>query len=260
MGMHVSKGILTARGGMTSHAAVVARGMGTCCVSGCEAIKLDEPGKKFELGGNTIKEGDYISLDGSAGTIYLGEIKTVDPEISGNFAEFMSWADCVRTMNVRTNADTPHDAQVALDFGAEGIGLTRTEHMFFEPDRIPKMRKMIMSDTEEERRAALHELLPFQRADFAGIFGVMGDRPVTIRLLDPPLHEFLPQTDADYEDLAKITGKTVEALKARAASLHEINPMMGHRGCRLAVSYPEIAEMQTEAIIEAAIQVKKDKA
>ncbi|MCL1997882.1 MAG: pyruvate, phosphate dikinase [Turicibacter sp.] len=259
MGMHVSKGILTARGGMTSHAAVVARGMGTCCVSGCEAIKLDEPGKKFELGGNTIKEGDYISLDGSAGTIYLGEIKTVDPEISGNFAEFMSWADCVRTMNVRTNADTPHDAQVALDFGAEGIGLTRTEHMFFEPDRIPKMRKMIMSDTEEERRAALHELLPFQRADFAGIFGVMGDRPVTIRLLDPPLHEFLPQTDADYEDLAKITGKTVEALKARAASLHEINPMMGHRGCRLAVSYPEIAEMQTEAIIEAAIQVKKDK-
>jgi len=259
MGMHVSKGILTVRGGMTSHAAVVARGMGTCCVSGCEEIKLNYETKQFELAGNIIKEGDFISLDGTAGTIYLGEIKTVDPEISGNFAEFMSWADCVRTMGVRTNADSPHDAKVALDFGAEGIGLTRTEHMFFEPDRIPKMRKMIMSDTESERRAALAELLPMQRADFAGIYEVMGERPVTIRLLDPPLHEFLPQSDSDYADLAKMMGKSVEELKAIGESLHELNPMMGHRGLRLAVSYPEIAEMQARAIIEAAIQVKKSK-
>ena len=259
MGMHVSNGILTVRGGMTSHAAVVARGMGTCCVSGCEDIKLDEKGKVFTLGGNTIKEGDFISLDGTTGNIYLGEIKTVEPEISGNFGKFMGWADEVRTMGVRTNADTPHDAKVAVDFGAEGIGLTRTEHMFFEPDRIGKMRRMIMSDKEDDRRAALAELLPFQRADFAGIYEVMGERPVTIRLLDPPLHEFLPNTDADYAELAKLMGKTVDELKLRATSLHELNPMMGHRGCRLAVSYPEIAEMQTEAIIEAAIQVKKAK-
>lgn len=259
MGMHVSKGILTVRGGMTSHAAVVARGMGTCCVSGCEEIKLDYNTKQFELAGNVIKEGDFISLDGTAGTIYLGEIKTVDPEISGNFAEFMGWADCVRTMGVRTNADNPHDAQVALDFGAEGIGLTRTEHMFFEPDRIPKMRKMIMSDTEEARRAALDELLPFQKADFVGIYEVMGERPVTIRLLDPPLHEFMPNTEEDFQTVAKLMDKSVDELKARASSLHELNPMMGHRGCRLAVSYPEIAEMQTRAIIEAAIQVKNEK-
>ena len=259
MGMHVSKGILTVRGGMTSHAAVVARGMGTCCVSGCEDIRLNEAGKYFELGGHTIREGDFISLDGTAGTIYPTQIKTVDPEISGDFAEFMSWADCVRTMGVRTNADSPKDAQVALEFGAEGIGLTRTEHMFFEPDRIPKMRKMIMSDTEEERRAALDELLPMQRADFAGIYEVMGERPVTIRLLDPPLHEFMPTSEADFEGLARSMGKSVEELKAVANSLHELNPMMGHRGLRLAVSYPEIAEMQARAIIEAAIQVKKNK-
>jgi len=259
MGMHVSNGILTVRGGMTSHAAVVARGMGTCCVSGCEEIKLDYVKKEFELAGNTVKEGDFISLDGTTGNIYLGEIKTVDPEISGHFAEFMSWADCVRTMGVRTNADNPQDAKVALDFGAEGIGLTRTEHMFFEPDRIPFMRKMIMSDTEAERRAALDELLPFQKADFAGIYEVMGERPVTIRLLDPPLHEFMPHTEDDYAKVAELTGKTVAALKEKAESLHEFNPMMGHRGCRLAVTYPEIAEMQTRAIIEAALQVKKDK-
>ena len=259
MGMHVSKGILTVRGGMTSHAAVVARGMGTCCISGCEEIRLDMPNKKFELDGHTIKEGDFISLNGTTGYIYLGEIETVEPEISGDFAEFMSWADCVRTMGVRTNADNPHDAKVALDFGAEGIGLTRTEHMFFEPDRIPKMRKMIMAETEEDRRAALGELLPFQKQDFAGIYEVMGERPVTIRLLDPPLHEFMPNTEEDYAGLSKIMGKTVEELKAKAESLHELNPMMGHRGCRLAVSYPEIAEMQTTAIIEAALQVKKEK-
>jgi len=258
-GMAVSKGILTVRGGMTSHAAVVARGMGVCCISGCEEIKLNDAEKYFELDGNTIKEGDYISLDGTAGTIYLGEIKTVDPEISGDFAEFMSWADCVRTMGVRTNADSPHDAKVALEFGAEGIGLTRTEHMFFEPDRLPKMRKMIMSDTEAERRAALAELLPLQRQDFAGIYEVMGERPVTIRLLDPPLHEFMPNTEEDFASLAKFMGKTVEELKAIASSLHELNPMMGHRGCRLAVSYPEIAEMQATAIIQAAIEVKKSK-
>lgn len=259
MGMAVSKGILTVRGGMTSHAAVVARGMGTCCVSGCEEIKLNEPEKKFELGNRTIKEGDFISLDGSTGNIYPGEIKTVEPEISGNFAEFMSWADCVRILNVRTNADTPKDAQLALDFGAEGIGLTRTEHMFFEPDRIQRMRQMIMADTEEGRRAALRALLPSQQQDFVGIFGVMAERPVTIRLLDPPLHEFLPKEDSDYEELAKLMDKTVEELKQRAETLHEINPMMGHRGCRLAITYPEIAEMQTEAIIEAAIEVKRNK-
>ena len=259
MGMEVSKGILTVRGGMTSHAAVVARGMGTCCVSGCEDIKLNEAEKKFDLGGMTIREGDYISLDGSTGKVYPGEIATVEPEISGNFGEFMSWADEVRTLGVRTNADAPKDAAKALEFGAEGIGLTRTEHMFFEPDRIPKMRKMIMADTEEERRAALDELLPFQKADFKGIYEVMGDRPVTIRLLDPPLHEFMPHSDSDYADVAKLTGKSVDELKSIAVSLHELNPMMGHRGCRLAVSYPEIAEMQTRAIIEAAIEVKKEK-
>jgi len=258
-GMNVSQGILTVRGGMTSHAAVVARGMGVCCISGCEEIKLNNANKSFELAGNTIKEGDFISLDGTAGTIYLGEIKTVAPEMSGDFAEFMSWADCVRTMGVRANADSPHDAKVALEFGAEGIGLTRTEHMFFEADRIPKMRMMIMSDTEAERRAALDELLPLQRKDFVGIYEVMGERPVTIRLLDPPLHEFMPHEDKDYEHLAKLMGKTVAQLKAIAVSLHELNPMMGHRGCRLAVSYPEIAEMQTRAIIEAAIEVKKSK-
>jgi len=257
--MAVSKGILTVRGGMTSHAAVVARGMGTCCVSGCEAIKLNEAGKYFELAGKTIKEGDFISLDGTSGKIYAEDIKTVEPEISGSFAEFMSWADEVRTLKVRTNADSPADAKKALEFGAEGIGLTRTEHMFFEADRIPKVRKMILAETEEERRAALAELLPLQTGDFAGIYEAMEERPVTIRLLDPPLHEFMPNTEEDYANLAKISGKSVEALKEKAAALHELNPMMGHRGCRLAVSYPEIAEMQATAIITAALQVKKAK-
>jgi len=257
VGMAVSNGVLTVRGGMTSHAAVVARGMGRCCVSGCEAIRINEHEKYFELGGRRFVEGDAISLDGSTGNIYGEDIKTVEPEISGNFAAFMEWADKERRLKIRTNADTPKDAQKAVEFGAEGIGLTRTEHMFFEEARIPKMRKMILSETEADRRAALDELLPFQKSDFIGIFEAMGERPVTIRLLDPPLHEFMPNTDADYEILSKDTGLSVEALKAKAESLHEINPMMGHRGCRLAVSYPEIGEMQTKAIIEAAIDVKK---
>ncbi|MDR1663600.1 MAG: pyruvate, phosphate dikinase, partial [Clostridiales bacterium] len=257
MGMAVAKGILTVRGGMTSHAAVVARGMGRCCVSGCEDIKLFDG--YFTLGGETIKEGDYISLDGSTGNIYFADIKTIEPEIAGNFALFMGWADRVRKLGVRTNADTPKDAKIAVDFGAEGIGLTRTEHMFFEEDRIPKMRVMILSDTEAERRKALNELLPFQKADFMGIYEAMEERPVTIRLLDPPLHEFLPTTDAEFTALAKDMGKTVAELKTKAVALHELNPMMGHRGCRLAVSYPEIAEMQTKAIIEAAIEIKKRK-
>ncbi len=259
VGMAVSQGVLTVRGGMTSHAAVVARGMGRCCVSGCEAIKMYEEEKYFTLDGKKYCEGDFISLDGTTGNIYGEDIKTVEAEISGNFATFMAWADKFRTLKVRTNADTPKDAKIAVEFGAEGIGLTRTEHMFFEEERIPKMRKMILSDTVEERIAALNELLPFQKADFVGIYEAMQDRPVTIRLLDPPLHEFLPKTDADFEILAKSMNKPVEELKVKAEALHELNPMMGHRGCRLAVSYPEIAEMQTRAIIEAAIQVKNDK-
>ena len=254
-GMHAAEGILTARGGMTSHAAVVARGMGTCCVSGCEEIKMNEEAKTFTLGGKTFKEGDYISLDGSTGNIYGEDIPTVDPEISGNFAKFMAWADEKRVLKVRTNADTPHDAQTAIDFGAEGIGLTRTEHMFFEGDRIMKFRKMILAETVEERKAALAGIEPFQKDDFKGIYKAMGERPVTIRLLDPPLHEFMPNTEEEFEVLAKETGKTVEELKIKAKGLHELNPMMGHRGCRLAVSYPEIAEMQTKAIIEAAVEV-----
>ncbi len=258
-GMYLSEGVLTVRGGMTSHAAVVARGMGRACVSGCEAIKINEEGKFFELGGKKICEGDYISVDGSTGKVYGQAIKTVEPEISGDFAIFMKWADAVRKLKVRTNADTPEDAKKAVEFGAEGIGLTRTEHMFFEESRIPKMRKMILCDTEEERKAALNELLPFQKQDFIGIYEAMEERPVTIRLLDPPLHEFLPTQEADFAELAKQMGKSVADLKAKANALHELNPMMGHRGCRLAVSYPEIAEMQTTAIIEAAIQVKKDK-
>jgi len=259
VGMNVSKGVLTVRGGMTSHAAVVARGMGRCCVSGCEEIKMNEHEKYFTLGDRKFVEGDYISLDGTTGNIYGEDIKTVAPEISGNFARFMGWADKRRTLKVRTNADTPKDALKAIEFGAEGIGLTRTEHMFFEEDRIPKMRKMILSDSEAERRAALDELLPFQKKDFIGIYEAMGNRPVTIRLLDPPLHEFMPNTDAEFEILSKDMGKPVAELKQKANALHELNPMMGHRGCRLAVSYPEIAEMQTKAIIEAAIEVKKAK-
>ncbi|KXL54493.1 pyruvate, phosphate dikinase [Anaerotignum neopropionicum] len=254
-GMAAAQGILTVRGGMTSHAAVVARGMGTCCVSGCEEIKMNEEAKTFTLGGRTIKEGDYISLDGSTGNIYGEDIPTVDPEISGDFGKFMAWADEKRSLKVRTNADTPHDAQAAIDFGAEGIGLTRTEHMFFEGDRIMKFRKMILSESVEERVAALKGIEPFQKEDFKGIYKAMQERPVTIRLLDPPLHEFMPNTDEEFEVLAKETGKSVEELKVKAKGLHELNPMMGHRGCRLAVSYPEIAEMQTRAIIEAAIEV-----
>jgi len=258
-GMAAAQGILTARGGMTSHAAVVARGMGTCCVSGLGEIKINEEEKYFTLGGRTFHEGDYISLDGSTGNVYGEDIPTVEPEISGDFAKFMGWADKVRKLQVRTNADTPKDARIAVEFGAEGIGLTRTEHMFFEEDRIPKVRKMILAKTEEERRKALDALLPLQREDFIGIYEAMEGRPVTVRLLDPPLHEFLPQADDDIRELAQDMGVTFEELKATVESLHEFNPMMGHRGCRLAVSYPEIAEMQARAIIEAAVIVKKNK-
>ncbi|MFI3175619.1 MAG: pyruvate, phosphate dikinase [Bacillota bacterium] len=257
-GMAAAQGILTVRGGMTSHAAVVARGMGTCCVSGCEEIKMNDHDKQFTLDGKTFKEGDYISLDGSTGNIYGEDIPTVDPEISGDFAEFMAWADDVRSLKVRTNADAPHDAEKALEFGAEGIGLTRTEHMFFESDRIMKFRKMILAETVEEREAALAGIEPFQKEDFKGIYKAMKERPVTIRLLDPPLHEFMPNTDEEFAALAKETGKTVAELKEKALSLHELNPMMGHRGCRLAVSYPEIAKMQATAIIEAAIEVSQE--
>ncbi|GHU50305.1 pyruvate, phosphate dikinase [Clostridia bacterium] len=259
VGMNVAQGVLTVRGGMTSHAAVVARGMGRCCVSGCEEIKFNEKDKSFELGGRVFHEGEYVSLDGSTGYIYGEDIKTVDAAISGNFETFMKWADETRTLQIRTNADTPKDAAKAVELGAEGIGLTRTEHMFFEEDRIPKMRVMILSDTVEERVEALNGLIPFQKADFKGIYEAMAGRPVTIRLLDPPLHEFLPNTDAEFEGLAKDMGKPVEELKAKAVALHELNPMMGHRGCRLAVTYPEIAEMQTRAIIEAAIEIKQEK-
>ena len=256
-GMHVAQGILTVRGGMTSHAAVVARGMGTCCVAGCGEIKIDEEKKIFSLGGKTFNEGDFISLDGSTGNIYGEAIKTVEASISGNFGRLMGWADSYRQLKVRTNADTPFDAAQAVKFGAEGIGLTRTEHMFFEADRIPAMREMIVSKTEAQRRAALEKLLPMQRSDFEGIYEAMAGRPVTIRFLDPPLHEFLPHEDDDIKALAAEMGLTFEELKGTIESLHEFNPMMGHRGCRLAVSYPEIAEMQTTAVIEAAINVKK---
>ncbi len=258
-GMVAAEGILTARGGMTSHAAVVARGMGTCCIAGCADLKIDEKAKTFELSGNLYKEGDCISLDGSAGNIYGKAIKTTGNEISGDFKTFMIWADEIRKLKVRTNADTPKDAENAVKFGAEGIGLCRTEHMFFEEDRIPKVREMIVSETEMQRRKALDKLLPMQREDFIGIYEAMEGRPVTIRLLDPPLHEFLPQIDEDIRDLAKEMGLKFENLKSTIESLHEVNPMMGHRGCRLPVSYPEIAEMQARAIIEAAIDVKKRK-
>jgi pyruvate,orthophosphate dikinase len=258
-GMVAAQGILTGRGGMTSHAAVVARGMGKCCVAGCGEIKISEDDKMFVAQGVTYKEGDYVSLDGSTGLVYGEDIPTVEPEITGDFAVFMSWADKVRKLKVRANADTPKDAKNAVEFGAEGIGLCRTEHMFFEEDRIPKVRKMILSESEEERRAALDELLPVQREDFKGIFEAMGERPVTIRLLDPPLHEFLPHDDESIAALAQQMGISVSELKAKVTSLQEFNPMMGHRGCRLAVTYPEIAEMQARAIIEAAVEVKKEK-
>ncbi|MEM1485020.1 pyruvate, phosphate dikinase [Oscillospiraceae bacterium PP1C4] len=255
-GMHVSEGILTVRGGMTSHAAVVARGMGTCCVSGCGEIKMDEQNECFTLGGKTYHEGDYISLDGSTGKIYGEAIPTVDADVSGDFGRLMTWADQYRTMNVRTNADTPADAAKGISFGAEGIGLCRTEHMFFEGDRIKAMREMIVSKTEAQRRTALAKLLPYQRGDFEGIYEAMKGFPVTIRFLDPPLHEFLPTSEADIAALANEMKIDVADLKATISSLHEFNPMMGHRGCRLAVSYPEIAEMQTTAVIEAALNIQ----
>ena len=255
-GMKAAQGILTVRGGMTSHAAVVARGMGKCCVSGCGEIKMDEENKKFELAGKTFHEGDYISIDGSTGNIYDGLIPTVDASIAGEFGRIMGWADKYRRLQVRTNADTPRDAAKARELGAQGIGLTRTEHMFFEGDRIAAFREMICSDTVEERVAALAKLEPMQQSDFEGIYEAMEGCPVTIRYLDPPLHEFVPTEEADIELLAKAQGKTVEDIKAIIASLHEFNPMMGHRGCRLAVTYPEIAEMQTRAVIKAALAVQ----
>ncbi len=256
-GMKAAQGILTVRGGMTSHAAVVARGMGTCCVSGCSAIAMDEENKKFVLGGKTYVEGDYISIDGSTGNIYAGVIPTVDASIAGEFGRIMAWADKYRTLKVRTNADTPADAKKARELGAEGIGLCRTEHMFFEGNRIDAFREMICSDTVEEREAALEKILPMQQGDFEKLYEALEGNPVTIRFLDPPLHEFVPTDEADIEALAKTQGKTVEQIKAIINSLHEFNPMMGHRGCRLAVTYPEIARMQTRAVIRAAINVKK---
>ena len=256
-GMKSSEGILTVRGGMTSHAAVVARGMGECCVSGCGDIVMDEESKKFTLGGKTIKEGDFISIDGTTGNIYEGKIATVDAQISGDFGRIMGWADKYRKLGVRTNADTPHDAAKARELGAEGIGLCRTEHMFFDPERIEAFREMICSDTVEEREKALEKIEPYQQDDFRQLFEAMEGNPVTIRFLDPPLHEFVPNTEPEIKALAEKMGKTVEQIKAIITGLHEFNPMMGHRGCRLTVTYPEIAVMQTQAIIRAAIEVKK---
>lgn len=258
-GMIAAKGILTVRGGMTSHAAVVARGMGTCCVAGCGSIKVDEKKKTVEVNGKVYTDQDYISLDGTSGNVYGEKIKTVAPEITGHFATFMAWADEIRKLKVRTNADTPRDAKQAVEFGAEGVGLCRTEHMFFAEDRITAVRQMITSKDVEQRKIALAKILPMQKSDFKGIYEALCGMPVTIRLLDPPLHEFLPSEDEDIEALAKEMGITFEELKATVAELHEFNPMMGHRGCRLAVTYPEIAEMQTRAIIEAAIEVNKEK-
>ena len=257
-GMHAAEGVLTMRGGMTSHAAVVARGMGTCCISGCGDMRVNEEKKFFELGGHTVREGDYVSLDGSTGKIYLGDIPTVEASISGNFQRIMDWADKYRVLQVRTNADTPADAANAVHLGAEGIGLCRTEHMFFNPDRIPKIRKMILSDTTEEREAALNELIPFQKADFKGIYKAMEGRPVTIRFLDPPLHEFVPNTLEEIKAMADEMGISADEVQRRCDDLKEFNPMMGHRGCRLSVTFPEIARMQTRAVIEAAIEVKAE--
>ena len=258
-GMHASEGILTVRGGMTSHAAVVARGMGTCCVSGCGDISINEEDKVFELGGHVYHEGDYISLDGSTGKIYDGDIETKEASISGNFDRMMKWADSFRKLQVRTNADTPADAANAVKYGAEGIGLCRTEHMFFEEDRIPKIRQMILSRTLQEREKALNELIPYQKGDFKGLYEAMEGRPVTIRFLDPPLHEFVPTEQDDIDDLAVKMMMTAEEVQEICDSLHEFNPMMGHRGCRLAVTYPEIARMQTRAVMEAAIEVRAEK-
>ena len=257
-GMVASQGVLTVRGGMTSHAAVVARGMGTCCVSGCGDITINEEAKSFTLGGHTIKEGDYISLDGSTGKIYLGDIKTVDATVSGNFGRIMAWADEFRRLKIRTNADNPRDTKKAIELGAEGIGLCRTEHMFFEADRIPKIRKMILSETVEEREKALNELIPFQKGDFKAMYKELNGLPMTVRYLDPPLHEFLPSDEEDIKALAKDMNVSVEHLKNKIAELHEFNPMMGHRGCRLAVTYPEIAKMQTRALMEAAIEASEE--
>ena len=256
-GMKVAQGILTVRGGMTSHAAVVARGMGTCCVSGCGDIAMDEENKKFTLAGKEFNEGDFISIDGTTGNIYEGEIKTVDATIAGTFGRVMAWADKFRRLKVRTNADTPADAKKARELGAEGIGLCRTEHMFFEEDRIAAFREMICADTVEEREAALDKILPYQQGDFEGLFEALEGNPVTIRFLDPPLHEFVPTEEEDIKKLADAQGKSVEFIKNLIASLHEFNPMMGHRGLRLAVTYPEIAVMQTKAVIRAAINVQK---
>ncbi len=257
-GMVAAEGILTARGGMTSHAAVVARGMGKCCVAGCKEITVDEAAKTLTVGGKVYHEGDSISLNGTDGNVYTEAIKTLAPELSGDFGQIMEWADEARTLKVRTNADNPRDAAQAVAFGAEGIGLCRTEHMFFEDERIPKFRRMVLADTVEERKEALAGILPYQKEDFKGIYRAMGDRPVTIRLLDPPLHEFLPKTDEDIKQLADEFGIPYEKIVAKTAELHEFNPMLGHRGCRLAITYPEIAEMQTEAIISAALEVSKE--
>lgn len=257
-GMNVAKGILTARGGMTSHAAVVARGMGKCCIAGCDQVKVDEEMKVFTVNGEKFYEGDFISLDGSTGKLYKGSIKTVDPTLSGSFGELMEWADETRKLGVRTNADTPKDSEIAVKFGAEGIGLCRTEHMFFDENRIPVVRRMILAETKERRQVELDKLLQFQKEDFKGIYRALGDRPVTVRLLDPPLHEFLPSEDEDIIKLASQMDISVANLKETINSLHEFNPMLGHRGCRLAITYPEIAVMQTRAIIEAAIEVNKE--
>ena len=257
-GMVAAEGILTARGGMTSHAAVVARGMGKCCVSGCKEITVDEANKTLTVGGKVYTEGDFISLNGTDGNVYTEAIKTLAPELSGDFGQIMEWADEARTLMVRTNADNPRDAVQAVAFGAEGIGLCRTEHMFFDDERIPKIRRMILAENEEERREALAGLLPYQKEDFKGIYKAMGDRPVTIRLLDPPLHEFLPKTDEDIKQLSEQFNIPYEKVVNKTLELHEFNPMLGHRGCRLAVTYPEIAEMQTEAIITAALEVRKE--
>ena len=257
-GMVAAEGILTARGGMTSHAAVVARGMGKCCVAGCKDIVVDESAKTLTIGAKDYHEGDSISLNGSDGSVYAEAIKTLAPELSGDFGQIMEWADEARTLKVRTNADNPRDAAQAVAFGAEGIGLCRTEHMFFEDERIPKIRRMILADTEEERREALAGLLPYQKEDFKGIYKAMGERPVTIRLLDPPLHEFLPKTDEDIKEVSEQFGIPYEKIVNKTLELHEMNPMLGHRGCRLAITYPEIEEMQAEAIISAALEVRKE--
>jgi pyruvate, orthophosphate dikinase len=256
-GMHSAAGILTSTGGMTSHAAVVARGWGRCCVAGAGAIQIDEKGRKIKVGGKTFTHKDTLSIDGSTGEVMVGTVATEEPKLSGDFAKVMKWADQYRTLKIRTNADTPGDAQRARDFGAEGIGLCRTEHMFFEGDRIKAMREMILAETEEARRAALAKLLPFQREDFIGIFTAMKNLPVTIRLLDPPLHEFLPHDPKAQQEMAASLGVKAAVVKARSSQLHEANPMLGHRGCRLCVTYPEILEMQVTAIVEAAIHCKR---